>query len=182
MNNVHIALFHCSLYRLIKEIFFSVHHFAIADVHSWHAAAYVAEDFVVDGSCSVGKFFYRDELVSLAAKEHYFITGSAVGFSGDINHALVHADIPNLGYPVSMEEYIHFAGEYTHVSVRISYGQNSNLSPLVTGKMAAIADGSPFINQFDMGCAAAEGHNRAEVKSFQGYIRAWCTAVLTISR
>ena len=75
MNNVHIALFHCSLYRLIKEIFFSVHHFAIADIYAGYAAAYVAEDFVVNGSCSVGKFFYRDELVSLAAKEHYFIAG-----------------------------------------------------------------------------------------------------------
>ena len=83
---------------------------------------------------------------------------------------------------MSMEQYIHLAGQDTHISIGIAYRKNGNLAPLVAGEMTSVADCGPLINQFNMGCTAPERHNRAEIKSFQRYIRAWCTAVLNDAR
>ncbi len=157
-----VALFH-SL-RLIKEVFFSSDDLTVLHIDSRNAAGDVAHDFVVDGATGRSDFFNGYEALALLAKENDFVAGVDTGFTGNVDHALVHADRAYLWNAMAMVQHIYLAREDTRIAISIAYGEGSNFTPRCGPEMATIADGGARVYQFDMGNATAQGHDGFQVK------------------
>ena len=99
----------------------------------------------------------------MAAEENDFVTGMNIGFAADIDHALVHADGADLGDAVAMIEDVDFPRQDTRIAIGITDRQGRDFPARRCRIMAAIADRRPGVDEFDMGNAAAQGHDRPQV-------------------
>ena len=149
----------CLSLRFIEEVFFAADDFAVLHVDAGDTARDVAHDFVVDGATDCGDFFDGDEAVALTAEEDDFVTGVDVGFAADVDHALVHADSTDLGDAVAMVEDVDLPRQDARITIGIADGQGRDFPARRSLIMAAIADGRTGVDEFDMGDAAAQGHD-----------------------
>lgn len=106
----------------VKKILFPADSLAVFHIDTGDAAGQVAHDFIINRTADLSNFFNGNEAVALLAEEDDFITSVDVGFAADVDHALVHADRPDLRDAVTVIENVDLARQDTGIPVGIAYG------------------------------------------------------------
>ena len=123
-----------------------------------------AGDLVVDGAGGMGDIVGGDAVDAVGTHDDDLVTHLDLRHIGDIDHALVHADVAGNGADHAVDDDLGLGGIGTGITVGIAQGDGGDLGGLLAHIAAAVTNREAGANFLHVDDAGLDGHDGLDVQ------------------